>query len=279
MSARNNSEHGTPGRGRALGRGIEVAKPPKPGFDFSPHTIGRMKSTILCAFCGEPFEPPSRWTRFCSDRCRGRHRSRGEARPPRQARARKPRRCTRCGSATWSPSSPYCEQHSLEAAALRANRTRKTKLSKAQVARERERQRRRVRPRPSKAERGYDAKFRKERERVARVVAAGNALCARCGRPILPWQEWDLGHVDSNRALLAGPEHRLKKDCPSGGNRATNRKGRSTYTGSWNPRVRKRRECVVLARGAMNSSLIRFLDTGEQVVTIRNAVRWEPPAT
>ena len=77
---------------------------------------------------------------------------------------------------------------------------------------------------------------------------ATRSVLAVVGRSC-PGRSGISGHVDSNRALLAGPEHRYKKDCPSGGNRATNRKGRSTYTGSWNPRVRKGRECVVLARG------------------------------
>lgn len=40
----------------------------------------------------------------------------------------------------------------------------------------------------------------------------------------------------------------------------------------------KGRECVVLARGTMNSVLIRFLDTGERVVTSRNAIRQRSPA-
>jgi hypothetical protein len=35
----------------------------------------------------------------------------------------------------------------------------------------------------------------------------------------------------------------------------------------------KGRRCVVLARGAMGSVLVQFLDTGEKVVTSRRAVR------
>lgn len=40
----------------------------------------------------------------------------------------------------------------------------------------------------------------------------------------------------------------------------------------------KGHECIVLARGTMNSVLIRFLDSGEQVVTSRNAIRRRPAA-
>jgi hypothetical protein len=36
------------------------------------------------------------------------------------------------------------------------------------------------------------------------------------------------------------------------------------------------RLCVVVARGRMNTVLVRFLDTGEQVTTSRRAVRPAP---
>jgi hypothetical protein len=44
-----------------------------------------------------------------------------------------------------------------------------------------------------------------------------------------------------------------------------------------NPRTAelKGRRCVVLARGAMASVLVEFLDTGERVVTSRRALRHE----
>jgi hypothetical protein len=60
--------------------------------------------------------------------------------------------------------------------------------------------------------RGYGWNHQKARARIARVVNAGGALCARCHRPILPGEPWDLGH----HSRYAGPEHRR---C----NRATNR--------------------------------------------------------
>lgn len=39
----------------------------------------------------------------------------------------------------------------------------------------------------------------------------------------------------------------------------------------------KGRECIVLASGTMNSILVRFLDTGEQVLTSRNGIRRRSP--
>jgi hypothetical protein len=57
--------------------------------------------------------------------------------------------------------------------------------------------------------RGYGWAHQKLRERWKRVVDAGGAVCARCGRPIVPGTPWDLGHVDgSAKALYSGPEHR-----------------------------------------------------------------------
>jgi len=47
------------------------------------------------------------------------------------------------------------------------------------------------------------------------------------------------------------------------------------YAWGNNPRraMLKDRPCVVLARGAMGSVLVRFSDTGEKVVTSRRALR------
>jgi hypothetical protein len=151
----------------------------------------------------------------------------------------KPRYCTKCRSETWHPNSPYCWRHSLEAEVERANRRRKAKLSPAAVERERERLRAREKTRPTAKERGYGADFVRRRRREAKVVKSGAAVCVRCSHPILPSQEFDLGHVDHDRTRIAGPEHRHKKDCPAGGNRATNREGRATFTGSWNPKHRR----------------------------------------
>jgi len=56
----------------------------------------------------------------------------------------------------------------------------------------------------------YGADFRRERERQAKLVEAGAALCLapECleeSRRILPGQSWDLGHDD--RGGVRGPEH------------------------------------------------------------------------
>jgi hypothetical protein len=77
---------------------------------------------------------------------------------------------------------------------------------------------------------GHDAKYGSEHRRarlaVKPAVEAGLATCARCGLPILGWQEWDLGHVDGDSSRYAGPEHARAADCPLGGNRATGRRDR-----------------------------------------------------
>lgn len=44
--------------------------------------------------------------------------------------------------------------------------------------------------------------------------------------------------------------------------------------GKYRPDLKGRR-CVVLGRGAMNSALVRFLDSGERHVVSRNALRKE----
>lgn len=54
--------------------------------------------------------------------------------------------------------------------------------------------------------RGYGNNHQKLRREVAPIVAAGQARCARCGKPIKPDEPWDLGHIDGTRDY-AGPEH------------------------------------------------------------------------
>lgn len=63
---------------------------------------------------------------------------------------------------------------------------------------------------PSKAktvERGYGEPHRRLRRQWARIVNAGGAQCARCLRPILPGDPWDLDHEDARLGYL-GPSHR-----------------------------------------------------------------------
>jgi hypothetical protein len=38
------------------------------------------------------------------------------------------------------------------------------------------------------------------RKALQRVVAAGEANCARCGFPIVPGEPWDLDHEDHDRS-------------------------------------------------------------------------------
>jgi hypothetical protein len=54
----------------------------------------------------------------------------------------------------------------------------------------------------------YGWRHQQVRERMRRMVEAGGAACARCGRPILPGEPWDAGHVDGDPNVYSGPEHR-----------------------------------------------------------------------
>jgi hypothetical protein len=67
----------------------------------------------------------------------------------------------------------------------------------------------------------YGYRHQQLRKRWKLQVERGNVSCARCGRLIDPSHEWDLGHLDDDPTLYAGPEHRHARDCPKGGNRAT----------------------------------------------------------
>lgn len=72
---------------------------------------------------------------------------------------------------------------------------------------ERARRRKQDARRGNAHDRGYDYAHRKLRRQIARVVAAGDAICVRCDEPILPNEPWDLGHDDDDRTRYAGPEH------------------------------------------------------------------------
>jgi hypothetical protein len=55
----------------------------------------------------------------------------------------------------------------------------------------------------------YGRPHRRIRAKYARLVAAGEATCWRCGKPIDPREPWDLGHLDGGgQRQYAGPEHR-----------------------------------------------------------------------
>ena len=63
-------------------------------------------------------------------------------------------------------------------------------------------------------ERGYGRQYQLLRERYKPVVEGGEAVCARCGRLILPGTPWHLDHRDSADRLrhaeedYLGPSHR-----------------------------------------------------------------------
>lgn len=57
------------------------------------------------------------------------------------------------------------------------------------------------------AERGYDGRHQRERERWRPKVETGLCDCARCGKWIRPGTPWDLGHDDHDRNIYRGPEH------------------------------------------------------------------------
>jgi hypothetical protein len=87
-----------------------------------------------------------------------------------------------CSAPTWSPHSPLCLRH-------------RPSLERRQLWKDR-------------ASRGYGQTHKKLRQRLAGLVASGQAICARCGRPIAPGETFDLGHVDVDKSRYAGPEHR-----------------------------------------------------------------------
>lgn len=62
-------------------------------------------------------------------------------------------------------------------------------------------------PRGSTAARGYGSEHAKARKAWAAVVSAGQAVCTRCQRPVLPGMLWDLDHLD-DRSGYAGAAHR-----------------------------------------------------------------------
>ena len=86
--------------------------------------------------------------------------------------------------------------------------------------------------------RGYGWKHQKERARWAKRVEKGDVICARCRRPILPQQKWDLGHVDgTERTVYSGPEHAR---C----NRATSTHKAKSTRPEYEPNYTEQRRCV-----------------------------------
>jgi len=58
--------------------------------------------------------------------------------------------------------------------------------------------------------RRYGRAHRLVRKKYASIVEAGNAVCARCGDPIAPYEKWDLDHDDDDplQRRYLGPSHR-----------------------------------------------------------------------
>ena len=57
-------------------------------------------------------------------------------------------------------------------------------------------------------DRRYGHRHRRLRASLRALVESGRASCARCGKPILPGEAWDLGHLGRDDPTAhAGPEH------------------------------------------------------------------------
>ena len=60
---------------------------------------------------------------------------------------------------------------------------------------------------PTTVQQGYGQAHKAERARIAALVNAGLARCARCGHWIHPRSSWDLDHVDGSRNTYIGVSH------------------------------------------------------------------------
>jgi hypothetical protein len=135
--------------------------------------------------------------------------------------------CERCDNAvTISSRHRYCLTCRIEAMNERVSRRARRALTEEELAKARERERRRRRPPNPDHDQKYGHVPRSYRKRWKSEVDAGRVKCARCGRPIVPGQLWDLGHIDGDSSRYAGPEHARSADCPMGGNRATAKRDR-----------------------------------------------------
>ena len=56
-------------------------------------------------------------------------------------------------------------------------------------------------------ERGYGRRHRDLRAGYERQIQTGLIKCARCGRPIVPGEPWDLGHDDNDRRRYSGKRY------------------------------------------------------------------------
>jgi hypothetical protein len=116
---------------------------------------------------------------------------------------------------------------------------------------------------PSAAARGYGAAHRARRLQYQRLVAAGGARCARCGKPITPGELWDLGHIDgTNKTEYSGPEH--AKCNRAAGARLSNAKRRGTN-------AKRRQRIRRVPRTSMNVEPESYRDDPER------GIYWGPP--
>jgi hypothetical protein len=122
---------------------------------------------------------------------------------------RAPKPCGHHGCPETVTGRTYCDQHEADRQRIMASR------------------------RGTTAERGYGSVHQAMRRHYAPTVRAGKATCWRCGKPIRPGQQWDVGHDDHDRTITRGPEHARRADCPEHGNRATS--GRTPPRGTPSP--------------------------------------------
>ena len=75
-------------------------------------------------------------------------------------------------------------------------------------------------------QRGYGYKHKLARQKAAKLVKAGLAYCARCGRAIHPDQPWHLDHT-ADRTGYLGPRHRRCNVAAANKGRARRRYSRA----------------------------------------------------
>jgi hypothetical protein len=132
----------------------------------------------VCEGCGREYVPKSGKQRFCSYNCPGRSAPVRRARPY-VAAPGELRICDWCG-AEFVPRAP--NQRFCVPVHARLGR----RASEAAL---------------------YNGDHKRLRARLVLVVATGRVICSwpGCGRPILPGEPWDLGHLPNGG--WAGPQH------------------------------------------------------------------------